>query len=157
MKLDRIVIKGFKSIKTLDLNLSNLNVLIGANGAGKSNFISLFRLFNDIIEGRLQESVGIAGGAEALLFFGHKATEKISIDLHFGPNRYYSEFVPTEDDTLIFKTEEIYQEIRNLTFPQRLRKDQERLPHIYWEPYKIGRFIISTIQAKVPVLRNGDL
>ena len=41
-QLSRIVIKGFKSIKYCDLELSNLNVLIGSNGAGKSNFISVF-------------------------------------------------------------------------------------------------------------------
>ncbi len=39
-QLDRIKIKGYKSIKECDLNLKSLNVLIGCNGAGKSNFIS---------------------------------------------------------------------------------------------------------------------
>jgi predicted ATPase len=49
-KLNRIRIKGFKSIGEMDLTLSDLNVLIGANGAGKSNFISAFQLLNNIIE-----------------------------------------------------------------------------------------------------------
>ena len=40
--LNRLEVKGFKSIKAMDLELYPLNVLIGANGAGKSNFISLF-------------------------------------------------------------------------------------------------------------------
>ena len=43
-QLNRIVIKGFKSIKECDLELNNVNVLIGANGAGKSNFISVFEM-----------------------------------------------------------------------------------------------------------------
>jgi len=42
--LSRIVLKGFKSIRKCDLELKELNVLIGANGSGKSNFISFFRL-----------------------------------------------------------------------------------------------------------------
>ncbi|MFO0209533.1 MAG: AAA family ATPase, partial [Pseudanabaena sp.] len=38
-QLSRIVLKGFKSIRECDLQLSELNVLIVANGSGKSNFI----------------------------------------------------------------------------------------------------------------------
>src|SRR5437868_8853186 len=70
--LDRIEIAGYKSIAKLDLTLSKLNVLIGANGAGKSNFISLFSLLNDLVERRLQEHVARAGGAGTLLHFGEK-------------------------------------------------------------------------------------
>jgi predicted ATPase len=43
-----IKIKGFKSIKELDLEMQPINVLIGANGSGKSNFISVFRLLENI-------------------------------------------------------------------------------------------------------------
>ena len=39
--LSHINIKGFKSIKELDLEMRPINVLIGANGSGKSNFISV--------------------------------------------------------------------------------------------------------------------
>nr|WP_256376552.1 AAA family ATPase [Xenorhabdus sp. KK7.4] len=42
--LNRIKITGYKSIAECDLQMGSLNVLIGANGAGKSNFISFFRL-----------------------------------------------------------------------------------------------------------------
>jgi predicted ATPase len=42
--LSRIKIKGFKSIKELDLDMKPINVLIGANGSGKSNFVSVFNL-----------------------------------------------------------------------------------------------------------------
>jgi len=43
MSLRQITIHGYKSIEHLDkFELSSLNVLIGANGAGKSNFIILF-------------------------------------------------------------------------------------------------------------------
>jgi predicted ATPase len=47
-QLSRIVIQGFKSIKECDLELKNANVLIGANGAGKSNFISVFELLKKL-------------------------------------------------------------------------------------------------------------
>ena len=43
--IKKLSIAGFKSIRELkDLELKSLNVLIGANGAGKSNFIQVFRM-----------------------------------------------------------------------------------------------------------------
>ena len=46
--LKRIVIKGFKSINNCDLELKNINVFIGSNGAGKSNLVSVFELLQNI-------------------------------------------------------------------------------------------------------------
>ena len=63
--LERIEIHGFKSIEHLDLTLRPLNVLIGANGSGKSNFIGAFGLLNQIVEENLQVYVQRAGGADA--------------------------------------------------------------------------------------------
>jgi len=49
--LDKLTIKGFKSIRTLeDFELTNLNILIGGNGAGKSNFIDFFRMLRAMME-----------------------------------------------------------------------------------------------------------
>jgi predicted ATPase len=43
--LEKLTIEGFKSIRELvDFELKNLNVIVGGNGAGKSNFISFFKL-----------------------------------------------------------------------------------------------------------------
>jgi predicted ATPase len=42
--IEKLTIEGFKSIRKLeDFQLGALNVLIGANGAGKTNFVSFFR------------------------------------------------------------------------------------------------------------------
>ena len=51
MKLDRIEVSGFKSIRELKLDLRPLNVLIGANGSGKSNFITVFEVLNNVMAG----------------------------------------------------------------------------------------------------------
>ncbi len=46
-----LTVTGYKSIRALrDFHLTSLNVLIGANGSGKSNFIGLFRLLNSMYE-----------------------------------------------------------------------------------------------------------
>ena len=51
--LDKIRIKGYKSIRELELKLKPINILIGSNGVGKTNFISFFKLINVIYEQRL--------------------------------------------------------------------------------------------------------
>jgi predicted ATPase len=67
-KLRKLTIKGYKSIQDLeDFELSNLNILLGANGAGKSNFFSVFKLLADMYEQNLQLHVQKNGGADALL------------------------------------------------------------------------------------------
>lgn len=40
--MDYIEIKGYKSIKEAKVEIAPINILIGANGSGKSNFISFF-------------------------------------------------------------------------------------------------------------------
>lgn len=106
--LDYITIKGFKSIASVeDLALRPINVLIGANGAGKSNFIGAFDFLREIREGRLQNYVRIAGGAEKLLHFGSKTTREIFFRLAFAAQggRYGLTLSPTDDDGL-FPTHE---------------------------------------------------
>ncbi|AFY44979.1 AAA family ATPase [Nostoc sp. PCC 7107] len=60
-QLSRIVLKGFKSIAECDVELSRVNILIGANGAGKSNFIGFFRMVQQILEQNLQGFVSLQG------------------------------------------------------------------------------------------------
>ena len=51
-----------------------MNALIGANGAGKSNLISFFKMMNELMAGRLQRHVALTGHATANLHFGSKVT-----------------------------------------------------------------------------------
>jgi predicted ATPase len=110
MKLDRITVKGFKSIREMELELRPLNVLIGANGAGKSNFIAVFKLLNRLMHGRLQTFIAQAGGADSMLYFGQKVTGEIRIDLRLGLNSYHCELLPTADDNLVFGNEQCFYE-----------------------------------------------
>lgn len=107
-KLDNIKIAGFKSIGEQSIDLGRLNVMIGANGAGKSNLIGVFRLLNEIVNQNLQRSVGTAGGAEKLLHFGRKRTDKIVARLRFGRNAYLCELIPTAEDGLVFGAELVF-------------------------------------------------
>lgn len=107
-QLNNIQISGFKSIRALDLPLREMNVLIGANGAGKSNFIGLFKFIRYLVEERLQTYVAQKGGAEKFLFYGSKITESIEVKLDFEPNHYYFKLVPGRGDKLIFEKEECW-------------------------------------------------
>ncbi len=110
-ELDYITIKGFKSIASIEkLALEPINLLIGANGSGKSNFISAFGFLHAVGEGRLQDFVRTGGGAEQLLHFGSKNTEKIEFHISFSSqvNQYRIILEPTEDDSLYPSDEKIY-------------------------------------------------
>lgn len=105
--IDKLTIEGFKSIRKLeDFELRPLNVLIGANGAGKSNFVSFFYLLRELIEKRLQTAVATKeGGADALLYMGPKVTEAIVGRFQFGVNGYEFKVMPTADNRLVFSEE----------------------------------------------------
>ena len=102
-------ISGFKSIRNLEnLLLSNLNVLIGANGSGKSNFVAYFRMLSELVEGRLQVWVAKQGGADRVLTYGVKETSALMTSIRFGSNGYDIDLEPTANDALIFTSEMLY-------------------------------------------------
>lgn len=111
--LDHITIEGYKSVRKMDLDLSNINVLIGANGAGKSNFVSVFGLLHDIVEQRLQTHIAKRGGADSLLHFGQKHTKSLRIRIDFGRNGYEVKLTPAAGDQFFFEDERCwYQGLR---------------------------------------------
>ncbi len=106
--IDKITLKGFKSIRELvDFPLRNLNILIGANGAGKSNFVSFFTFLREAVEGRLAPHVAAKGGADDHMFLGPKVTKQIHVHLQFGLSGYELSLEPTLRAALVFADERI--------------------------------------------------
>jgi predicted ATPase len=106
--LKQIDISGYKSIESMakPLELGHLNVLIGANGSGKSNLLSFFQLIREMQYQRLQKYV-LSWGANALLFYGAKVTQKLEANLllqdddsadYYG---YYIKLTATQQDSLL--------------------------------------------------------
>ena len=109
-RMDRLTVRGFKSIRALDnFELRGLNVLIGANGAGKSNLLSLFRMLEQLARKRLQLFVRDSGGPEKLLFGGRRRTSSVSADVVFdgGNRRYGFSLEPVGGDGMAFAGESL--------------------------------------------------
>ncbi len=111
-KLKSIRISGWKSIKDSDnIELRQVNVFIGANGCGKSNFVSFFKLLNEMIGERLQDFIATSGYAESVLHYGPKVTPILEASLTFetytGTSGYLMKLVHAAGDTLIFTEESV--------------------------------------------------
>ncbi len=112
-RLEQLTARGFKSIRSLEnFELRPLNVLIGANGAGKSNLLSLFKMLSALSQKRLQLFIKNEGGPDTLLFGGRKLTSRLEVVLSFENNRYEYEFsLEPTSDSVAFSGEKLSPEI----------------------------------------------
>ena len=108
--MNKVKIQGYKSIKDIELELMPVNVLIGANGAGKSNFVSFFEFLHQLYCQNLQHHIAMKGGEEKILFGGTKESQNLSARIDFGYNAY-SFRLTLGDESLLFAEEDLwYQE-----------------------------------------------
>ena len=104
--LDQVTIRGYKTIRELrDFRLGRINVLIGGNGSGKSNFLGLFHLISNLANGTLRVHVKKSGGPDALLSGGSKSTSQIDAHLVFkgGEDQYRFSLVAANQDLVFGK------------------------------------------------------
>jgi predicted ATPase len=112
-RLRSIRIAGWKSIQRIEpkLELGPINVLIGANGSGKSNFISFFKMLIALINDKLQTYFGREGFAQAFLHHGSKVTQCFEGDLEFEVDAdrylYIIRLCSAVADSLVFTEERI--------------------------------------------------
>lgn len=115
--IKRITVKGFKSIRELDnFELRPLNIIVGANGAGKSNLIQIFRMLLAMVQKNFQSFIIANGGADSFPHNGLKQTPKINIEFEFdsgstfarGSNFYKFELSPTVDEKFLISEERQY-------------------------------------------------
>ncbi len=105
MMIESIQIQGFTSIREQMLQLGKLNILIGANGAGKSNIIRVFTLLQAMMAGNLQVAVRKSGGAEALLSQRSDSHRTISFFVRGYGQEYRCTLVPGTGNTLLIGDE----------------------------------------------------
>ena len=89
--LKSITIAGFKSFGSeVEVPLGPLNVLIGANGSGKSNFLGAFAFLQAFCSGKLKNYVRGDGGANKILHFGARNTKELCIRVSFDDTDGYT-------------------------------------------------------------------
>ena len=133
-QLSRIVIKGYKSIKDCDLELSNINVLIGSNGAGKSNFISVFTLLYHIVMQNLQR-YSKQKGSSTLFYNGIKSTNSIILEFEFPKNQYAFELGMSENNNLFIYDRSLNSHISKTIGGEYVGYDIFSLPEAQWRVY----------------------
>lgn len=92
-KLTMLRIEGFKSIgQEQEITFGDINVMIGANGVGKSNLVSFFQLLYYLTTDKLQFGIGKQGYADSLLYYGSQKTESFSATLKFEDDLWIDEY-----------------------------------------------------------------
>ncbi|MFK7983737.1 MAG: AAA family ATPase [Saprospiraceae bacterium] len=84
--IQSIKIANYKSIHRADVQLNNLNILIGQNGAGKSNFISFFKFLERLSEQQLATYIFQSGGINNFLHKGFEESQEIRFKLTLKSN-----------------------------------------------------------------------
>jgi len=106
--MDYIEIEGYKSIKSVKVDFAPINILIGANGSGKSNFISFFDFLNRLYNRKLNDYIALNGGDNKILHKGKKTTNAISFRLEFGNGQNgYSAVLQSGTEGFVFTDERL--------------------------------------------------
>ena len=141
MKINRIKAENFKSYKKLDIKLNNLNFIIGGNASGKSNYVNIFKFFNDIIYYGIDDAILLQGGIKYL--FNSNSSKSLSLLLYF-------EIDLEKEEKSIHK---IFEQEKNLYLPNKLEYTIRIKPNEKGEGYKI---IYEQIKIKFEQLNKSD-
>ena len=98
-RLTKMKIEGYKSLKQIELEIGNMNILIGENGAGKSNLVSVFDLLKAIRDCELQGYVNLQGGMNSLLYNGWKTTRDCYCEITRDQYMFYGRISADNADT----------------------------------------------------------
>lgn len=98
--LKKLTVHGFKSIERQTIALGALNVLIGANGSGKSNLLGALSFFKASVLGNADTLVKQLGGANRLLYHGKKTTKACFFACESEAFSYEQTLIPVAGDRL---------------------------------------------------------
>ncbi|MDU9376526.1 hypothetical protein McpSp1_11470 [Methanocorpusculaceae archaeon Sp1] len=101
----KITVGGYRSIEHTTIDLHRINILIGANGSGKSNFISLFDLLRAITQDNLQTHIARSGGANTQFYLGTRHTKTIAVKIEIDENTYEFKLAADTSDACYFDEE----------------------------------------------------
>ena len=132
-------IENYKSIENVDLKFGKLNVLIGANAAGKSNLISVFRFINNIIQFGIEDAVFSMGGIENVINYNHpRDPTKIAFEIDISDRR--STFHKDSDNYAL--------RINSLSYSFSIKRNKRGNLEIIEDVATISTSIVEVISAK---------
>lgn len=86
--ITKLRIKGFKSIQDQTIPLNHANVLLGANGAGKTNLLSVFNLLGNVLRKGLSLST-VCMSLPQVFYQGEETTSSLEIEVFFANSTSY--------------------------------------------------------------------
>src|SRR5574344_131802 len=108
--IEQLIIENYKSMHSVKIPMKNLNVLIGSNGVGKSNFISFFELIQKMYAQSLNSYIMMQGGIERFLYQGSKCSDCIKALIDFkNTNAFFFELKPTIENKVFIEYSGDYQ------------------------------------------------
>lgn len=78
-RFENISVRGFRRLQNIDLEMRNLIVMIGANGAGKTSFLDVLSILAASASGNLQNLLQLKGGLNEILTRGKLQELEIEI------------------------------------------------------------------------------
>ena len=140
MNIQEIEISGYRSIDDLKLELSNVTVLVGANGCGKSYIYQSINLIASAATGQFGRRIAEEGGMQSILWAGRRSKQdkpRTRLSVEFDALRYTLEFgiipasermkgiqnpyLPPEEELAIFKRDpDIKEELVEIKTGKRL-------------------------------------
>jgi len=118
--ITRVVLRNYKSIATCDVRLQPLTFLVGANGAGKSNFLDALRFVADALNSSLEHALRDRGGVNDVRRRSGGHPNHFSIRLDFvlpeGTAGYYAFRInvhprgeyKVQDEVCVIQSEEVF-------------------------------------------------
>ena len=105
MRVDRINVEGYRSLRALRLNLGRITVIVGRNGTGKTNLYQSLHLLSAAARGELARAIAAEGGMGSLLWAGgrKKGPVRVKLTARLDEWDYAIEFGLPEPTQSVFK------------------------------------------------------
>lgn len=116
-RISKLMLSNYKSLRDMEIQLNDLNILIGRNGAGKSNLLSMFRLLREGADSHFSSSIAEQGGLNEIRWRGGTERDAVGWELAFEDLEqvsdrtiYYSGSFVVRGNSFTVKSEELSQD-----------------------------------------------
>jgi len=145
MKIARLDIEGFRSLRKISWQPGDLNVVIGPNGSGKSNLLRFLELIAVSAQGRLGKYIQSLGGMDPIVWDGVADSIKFSLDTvletdQLSPEHYELELIRLGVGSLYKADNEL------LTNSYKLRHKQQEHPFKFLEKQGNRSLVVDQVR-----------